>query len=224
MTSKTHQSFSFVTAQIFYPNFIKKIFQNQIYWSIGFVLGVVWGTLIPDIDSPHSQFSKRLLSQNTLIDFLSLFIISLLGIKIFSSINRSNLFYFLFSVFIGFNFLKVFLKKFFKRYFVHRGFLHSIWSLIILNILLVIPENNFDHFPSLVFSSYNGIVWGINIGYLSHLLGDAFTFSGIRPFFPFNLKISFNLFRTNSFTETILFYFFNIVNILLLLRFLIIGG
>lgn len=218
MTSKTHQSFGLMIAQIFYPNFINVIFQNQIYWTVGFIFGVIWGTLIPDIDAPHSEFSKRLFSQNSLINFLSLFLILLLGIKIFSVVDRGNFLYFLIFTLIGFNILNFLLKIFLKKYFIHRGFIHSIWSLTILNIFLLFPQNNFNYLPSFTFSLYNSIIWGINIGYLSHLLGDALTFSGIKPFFPFNLKISLNLFRTNSFGEKVLFYFFNIMNFILLTR------
>ncbi len=218
MTSKTHQSFGLMIAQIFYPNFINAIPHNQIYWTSGFVLGVIWGALIPDIDAPHSEFPERLVSQNFLISFLSLLITLLLGIKLFSFVNKNNFFYFLIFTLIGFNILSILLKVFFKKYFIHRGITHSIWGIIIINIFLLIPQNNIYSLPSLFASLYNGAIWGINIGYISHLLSDSLTFAGIRPFFPFNLKISLNLFKTHSFTEKVLFYFFNIMNFILLMR------
>lgn len=218
LTSKTHQSFGLMLGQIFYPNFINIISQNQFYWTIGFILGMMWGVLIPDIDAPHSEFSQRLISQKTILNFLSIFFSLLLGIRIFNFIDINNLPYFLIFFTLSFFTINHLLTILIKKYFIHRGFAHSLWNLIIINIFLLFPQKTLYSFPLLVSSIYNGLIWGINVGYLSHIVGDSFTYSGIRPFFPLNFKISLGLFRTNSFTEKILFYFFNIMNLLLLTR------
>ncbi|MGB9857047.1 MAG: metal-dependent hydrolase [Dictyoglomaceae bacterium] len=226
MTSKTHQSFGLMMGQVFYPNFINIIpLQNKFYWSIGFILGIMWGALIPDIDAPHSEFSQRLISQKKLSSFLSIFLSFLISIRIFNLIDPNNLLYF-FGIFIlSFFILSSFLNIFIKKYFIHRGFAHTLWNLLIINIFLLFPQKIFLSLPLFASLIYNGFIWGINLGYLSHLIGDSLTFSGIRPFFPLDFKISLGLFRTNSFTERILFYFFNFMNLILLVRYItIVGG
>jgi hypothetical protein len=95
LTSKTHQSFGFMMGQVFYSNFINIIpSQNKSYWSIGFILGIMWGALIPDIDAPHSEFSQRLIPPKNLSDFLSIFLSFLISIRIFNFLGSNNLLYF----------------------------------------------------------------------------------------------------------------------------------
>ncbi|MGI2115554.1 metal-dependent hydrolase (plasmid) [Shewanella sp. HL-SH4] len=61
--------------------------------------------------------------------------------------------------------------------FGHRKITHSIWP-ILLTIWLV----NFDN------STASALVLCLSIGYLSHLLGDIFTDSGIPFFWPLSFR------------------------------------
>lgn len=80
-----------------------------------------------------------------------------------------------------------YLSKFISKRCKHRGFTHSLLFLIVLSkffkFIVVIGENNII----LICMSY-----GVFIGYLSHIVLDAFTYEGIDLFFPlgFNLKLS----------------------------------
>jgi len=187
-------------------------------------MGTMFGSLIPDIDAPHSEFSRRFISQKVLSDFLSAFLSLLLGVFILQNISYENLFFFIILFALSFNLFKLFFKFNLKKYFVHRGFAHSLWSLLIINIFLILPQTSLQKFPTFINSFYNAIVWGINIGYISHLIGDSLTFSGIRLFYPINFKISFSLFRTGGLMERILFYVFNAINIMLLTNYIVMGG
>ncbi len=80
-----------------------------------------------------------------------------------------------------------YLSKFISKRCKHRGFTHSLLFLIVLSkflkLIVVIGENNII----LICMSC-----GVFIGYLSHIVLDAFTYEGIDLFFPlgFNLKLS----------------------------------
>ncbi len=73
--------------------------------------------------------------------------------------------------------------------FGHRGFLHSVFPLLLL--YFVISR------ISLLLAA------AVLVGYVSHLLLDATTTKGIRPFHPLPLKIR-GVIRTNSFVEKII--------------------
>jgi inner membrane protein len=188
---------------------------NRFYWTLGFAIGIVWGALIPDLDAPHSELSQRLISHNNLRILLSLFISIFLGLRFL------NIYIGIITFLITYFFL---LNIILNKFFVHRGIAHSLWGLLILNIILILPQKFSITLPISFQSVYNGNIIGINIGFISHILGDTLTFSGIRPFFPLNMKISLHLFRTNSFTEKILFYFFTFTNFALLIKYLTSGG
>lgn len=80
-----------------------------------------------------------------------------------------------------------YLSKFISKRCKHRGFTHSLLFLLILleflKLIISIGENNII----LICISY-----GILIGYISHIILDAFTYEGVDLFFPlgFNLKLS----------------------------------
>jgi inner membrane protein len=57
----------------------------------------------------------------------------------------------------------------------HRTFIHSVWPWALL-FLLIYP-----------FSI--DVALGIGVGYLTHLLLDALTRSGVQPFYPFPYKV-----------------------------------
>ena len=61
----------------------------------------------------------------------------------------------------------------------------------------------------------------IFLGYFSHLIADALTKNGIKPFYPLlNMKIN-GFFRTNSLLEKIFFLILVILDVVLLLRYYI---
>ena len=73
--------------------------------------------------------------------------------------------------------------------FSHRGFIHSLWPLLLLYIVI-------SRVDSLIAAAFL-------VGYLSHLLLDATTTRGIRFFYPLPFKIK-GFIRTNSFLEKII--------------------
>ena len=82
-------------------------------------------------------------------------------------------------------------SKIINFFFGHRGFIHTIYIPLIL-------------FFSFSFINYDVSI-AILIGYFSHLFLDAITKAGIKPFYPiYNKRIN-GPFRTNSFTEKIIF-------------------
>ena len=56
----------------------------------------------------------------------------------------------------------------------HRGVSHSIWPVLLMSFLTIIS-------PKILFP----IIYGFTLGYLSHLVGDAFSYQGIAWFYPF---------------------------------------
>lgn len=87
----------------------------------------------------------------------------------------------------------------------HRGVLHSVFPIIGLYFL-------FDYFGL----SFVGIA--ISIGYLSHLIGDALTYTGIDFLYPLSrFKISGPI-STGGLLETIIFVVIVILDLVLLIN------
>ena len=83
------------------------------------------------------------------------------------------------------------------RLFGHRGMTHSLFAVVILLAALVAVTTMY---------SWGGVAWLVPpliIGYLSHILGDSMTPSGIPLFWPHKRTYSFNLFKTFSWQETV---------------------
>ncbi len=94
------------------------------------------------------------------------------------------------------------LRKLTKYIFKHRGMLHSLFTPILIYLIIYIIHKE--------------IALLIAIGYTSHLFLDSFTKQGIKPFYPLtNLKFKGNT-TTNSIIEKLLFW---IIAILILLKF-----
>lgn len=87
----------------------------------------------------------------------------------------------------------------------HRGAFHSFSFLFLITfiLLMIIPR----------------IALGFFVGYVSHLLADSLTISGIIPFPPWKKKISGNL-RTGSSAEKILFFILLIADVLLIVKYI----
>ena len=82
----------------------------------------------------------------------------------------------------------------------HRGFIHSFTFCILISAVLAffIPLAAFGFF----------------IGFSSHLLGDALTLDGIRPFWPSTLEVK-GFIRTGGVREHVVFACIGIIDILL---------
>ena len=90
--------------------------------------------------------------------------------------------------------------------FGHRGIFHTIYIPLVLFVLLDLI--NFE------------IAFACLIGYFSHLLLDALTKNGIKPFYPlFNIKIR-GFFKTNSIFEKLFFLALVFVNLLIILKYI----
>lgn len=82
------------------------------------------------------------------------------------------------------------------RLFGHRGMTHSLFAVVILLMALVALTTMYP---------WGGVSWLVPpliIGYLSHILGDSMTPSGVPLFWPRKRTYSFNLFKTWSWQET----------------------
>ena len=88
----------------------------------------------------------------------------------------------------------------------HRGLLHSLTLALCVAVLLsfVLPVVAFPFF----------------LGYTSHLLGDALTEEGIRPWWPFRREIE-GFLRTGGRIEQWIFWGFVVLCLILMLRLLL---
>jgi len=87
--------------------------------------------------------------------------------------------------------------------FKHRGIIHSFTLAIALSIIIAL--------------SYPVIALPFFLGYSFHLLADAYTSEGIKPYWPFKWK-SQGPVKVGSITETSIFYIFIIFDVALLVK------
>lgn len=87
------------------------------------------------------------------------------------------------------------LSKFIQSVFKHRGLFHSVWAILILYLLFAVVLKKY-------FALNPFILMGFLVGYAAHLLGDAITVNGIKPFYPFGLTIRGPV-RTGKFSEVL---------------------
>lgn len=149
MLLRTHIAFS---------AFFALYFLSFVNWKIAFLIMVLFGTLIPDIDLMHSYVGKRWY----------------------------------------FRPIQWFVK--------HRGVIHSLTFAVAVSILIAI------YFPVLAF--------GFFLGYASHLIGDAITIEGIRPFWPLKSE-SLGRLRVGGIGEKTMFYVLVLIDILMIARFFV---
>ncbi|NEZ61035.1 metal-dependent hydrolase [Adonisia turfae] len=79
----------------------------------------------------------------------------------------------------------------------HRGVTHSLLAVVALIGVLVTVAT----VP--VYSHLGWLITPLTIGYLSHILGDSLTPSGVPLFWPRKTTYSMNLFKTRSWQETL---------------------
>ena len=92
--------------------------------------------------------------------------------------------------------------------FGHRGMTHSLFATIGLLTMLAAVTT----IPA--YTSLRGLVAPLCVGYLSHLLGDSFTPSGVPLFWPHKRTYSFKIFKTWSWQETVFTAAFTFVVVL----------
>ncbi|EMS35964.1 hypothetical protein G653_03947 [Candidatus Liberibacter americanus PW_SP] len=73
----------------------------------------------------------------------------------------------------------------------HRGFTHSILSVVLFSLLI----NNCLKEASII---NKGLHDSMIIGYISHLIADMFTKSGIQLFWPYRMRFSFPILSPNT--------------------------
>ena len=143
---RTHLAFSAFFAIYFLP------FVNS---KIAFLIMVLIGTIIPDIDLMHSYVGNRWY----------------------------------------FRPIQWFVK--------HRGIIHSITFALVITIVLAM------YLPVLAFCFF--------LGYIGHLIGDAITIEGIRPFWPSKSE-SLGRMRVGGIGEKALFYVLVLIDVLMVVR------
>lgn len=72
-----------------------------------------------------------------------------------------------------------------NKLFGHRGATHSLLALLLTSILFLLPSFLLDGFPAFLYTQF---AIGVSVGFLSHLLLDMSTKSGIPLFYPFIRK------------------------------------
>lgn len=94
--------------------------------------------------------------------------------------------------------------KLFSFFLKHRGIVHSFLPLLIIAFLLTV---------------FNSIyLWGVFIGYASHLLLDSLTPQGLNPFYPF-LKFRMKGFiKSGGIGEIFIFLLLLMIDIFLLIN------
>lgn len=90
--------------------------------------------------------------------------------------------------------------RIFNFFSKHRGIIHSLTFLFIIS--------------GIIFLIYKEILLPFALGYSLHLLLDAITLNGIRPFYPLNFKIRGRI-RTGGIIEKLAFVSFFIIDLFL---------
>lgn len=125
------------------------------------------GSLLPDIDHPNSKISRENKLASSIIN---------VGMQISRVITQILLF---FCFWISKKRKEQLLKG-----FEHRGIFHTLLMILLLYLLLgLVPLNN---------NIWSSIKFALLFGYLSHLLMDMLTVSGVKLFYPF-INHSFHL-------------------------------
>lgn len=76
--------------------------------------------------------------------------------------------------------------------FGHRGITHSLLAVIGFAFVIALYSN-----------LAGGLIFAFSVGYLSHLLGDLISNSGIPAFWPIKRRVSFHIINTGGISEMI---------------------
>lgn len=165
-----------------------------------FFVFVLFGSLLPDIDTPNSKLGHKF--WRGLITILtSAFLVYLLAPEYLNTYRNE---------------LKVFVMLLLPILIMiksHRKMTHSIFFVVLMVIYSIILEKVFQ----ISWIYINGVI----IGILSHLFGDFLTKKGIPLFYPLSNKhIQFPVtFRTGSISEKVVVYSIALCNLWFLIHF-----
>lgn len=81
-----------------------------------------------------------------------------------------------------------------NKLFGHRGATHSLLALFLTSVLFLLPSLSLDGFIGFLYKQF---AIGIGVGFLSHLILDMSTKSGVPLMYPFSRK-SFNIGRLTT--------------------------
>ncbi|AZP36263.1 Inner membrane protein YdjM [Candidatus Annandia adelgestsuga] len=101
-----------------------------------------------------------------------------------------------------------YISKLFYKFFGHRGFTHSILSIIIFYYIL-----NLLIFFNLYIPKY--IIYSLIIGYTSHIIGDMFTYNGVPLLWPCKWKFTIFIFKKKKNKEKKFCFIFFLISIFL---------
>ncbi len=176
MLSKEHIIFSFL---LYFPLILILLLLkiNPLYFTL-FLIGMLLGSLIPDVDEENSYVYKLVNNIQKKIIYLK----ERRKEKFEEEKEKLSLYLLIASI--------LYLYALFVKYFIykplakitkeeHRGITHSIWFPIIYSFLLSLILFLLKIDLKLIF----WFIFGNILGIFSHILGDSLTKSGIRPFY-----------------------------------------
>lgn len=92
------------------------------------------------------------------------------------------------------------------NFFKHRSFTHSLFGIFIFLYFLL----NINY---LYFNFNNNILIGMILGYISHIVGDIFTYNGIKFFWPLNIRLRIPIinffFKNNEYYFCLFIFYFS---------------
>ncbi|AAK79057.1 inner membrane protein [Clostridium acetobutylicum] len=162
--------------------------------AVGLAVGVL-GALMPDIDTSRSKVSYNL---RKIVVYAALVIVGayILMANFYPEVEKTNLFLKNMGVYKLKDYIPYNLKLsnaglliivgciIFSKFTKHRSFSHSILGLILFTVgVKLLLGNIFIYFA---------------VGFISHMVADTFTNSGIEVFYPIKKKISLKLVHTGS--------------------------
>lgn len=153
---------------------------------VPFIAAAAIGSMLPDIDHPQGKLNQKiLLVNNKMGKLLTYTFLAYLMVDLYIKNSSMNFLLYLVPAFLMIAFSK------------HRGITHSILGSVGMIFIVYKLE------PML---RITGITMGFAMGYISHIVSDCFTHSGVELLFPNRKNFNFPLtIRTNGIAENIIF-------------------
>ena len=161
------------------------------------------GAMLPDIDHDNSALGAE---RKKFMDVMTTFLYSCLGISILSMLITKDYVNLILTIIPILMLMFIMNQRFFKnriKFFVkHRGIMHTmIIPFALLNLSLAI---------NVAFINY--LLYGLAIGYMSHLFTDCLTIMGCPILWPFTKKnIRILKIRTGSFGELLAVFILEVI-------------
>ena len=165
-------------------------------------LCVLAGTTLPDIDLPDSPRRKKWKTYSILLAILMTLplICILLGLSGYEIPEFISAFISLLTPFIGLAYVNLFLALQMK----HRTYSHSSYVPFLFFVLMWYVTNNISPDIALYI---NSVLFGVMLGYASHLVFDSCTVSGTPLAYPLGIRVKllpgFCRIKTNTRGETL---------------------